>query len=233
MEALWQTAAHTIASNPWVTILLLVAGSLLLFHDLLTPLTWGVTGTLGVLCLGAVFAANLTDHSGGWIGVILLLLGLTLLLIETHLLPGNGVPAMFGLMLLFAGMFIALGGNKNAAFALSVSTVLTIVSLVAFFTYLPKSPVWKKLGQEMRQHNEAGYAASESKMYLLGREGVTLSALRPSGYAEIAGSRVDVVTEGEFLEAGTRIVVSHVEGARVVVDDAQVKVPRHDSAATA
>lgn len=231
MEGFWLAAAHTIASNPWITILLLVAGSLLLFHDLLTPLTWGVTGTLGVLCMGTVFAANITDHSSGWIGVVLVLLGLTLLLVETHLLPGQGIAAMFGLMLLFAGMFVALGGNKNAAFALSVSTVLTLVSLVAFFTYLPKSPVWKKLGQEMRQHSEPGYAASESRMYLLGQEGVALSVLRPSGIAEIGGVRVEVVTEGEFLEPGARIVVSHVEGSRVVVDDVSLNLPRQGNVA--
>ncbi len=217
---LWSHAARFIATNPWITILLLVAGSLLLFHDLLTPLTWGVTGSLGVLALGAVFAAHLTTHTDGWIGVVLLLAGLTLLLIETHLLPGHGLAAVIGLVLLFAGMFWALGGNKNAAFALTVSAVLTMVSLVAFFTYLPKSPVWKKLGQEMRQRTELGYVAADSRMFLLGKRGVTESVLRPSGIAQIEGIRVDVVTEGDFLESGTAIVVTRVEGNRVVVDDA-------------
>lgn len=216
----WESAAQLVATNPWVTILLLVAGSLLLFHDLLTPLTWGVTGTLGVLCLGSVIASHLSTHTTGWIGVVLLLVGLTLLLIETHLLPGHGVAAVFGLMLLFAGIFWSLGGTANAAFALSVSTVLTVVSMVAFFTYLPKSPVWKKLGQEMSQRAELGYVAADSRMFLLGKQGVTESVLRPAGIAQIEGMRVDVVTEGEFLEPGVTIVVTRVEGSRVVVDNA-------------
>jgi membrane-bound serine protease (ClpP class) len=172
-----------------------------------------------VLCLGSVFASHLTTHTTGWIGVVLLLAGLTLLLIETHLLPGHGIAAVFGLMLLFAGMFWALGGSKNAAFALSVSTVLTVMSLAAFFTYLPKSPVWKRLGQEMRQRSEFGYVSADSRMFLLGKKGVTQSVLRPSGIAEIEGIRVDVVTEGEFLEPGVPVVVTRVEGSRVVVDD--------------
>ncbi|MGC4045892.1 MAG: NfeD family protein [Armatimonas sp.] len=217
----WESAAQLVATNPWVTILLLVAGSLLLFHDLLTPLTWGVTGTLGVLCLGAVVASHLHTHTSGWIGVVLLLAGLTLLLVETHLLPGHGVAAVFGLILLFAGMFWALGGTANAAFALSISSVLTLISMVAFFTYLPKSPVWKKLGQEMRQRAELGYVTADSRMFLLGKQGVTESVLRPAGIAHIEGLRVDVVTEGEFLEPGIPIVVTRVEGNRVVVDEAQ------------
>jgi len=124
-------------------------------------------------------------------------------------------------MLLFAGMFWSLGGTANAAFALSVSTVLTVVSMVAFFTYLPKSPVWKKLGQEMSQRAELGYVTADSRMFLLGKQGVTESVLRPAGIAHIEGLRVDVVTEGEFLEPGVPIVVTRVEGSRVVVDMAQ------------
>lgn len=229
MEALWLQSAAVIVL-PWATIALLVAGCLLLFHDLLTPLTWGVTGTLGVLALGSVFAAHLTLHSGGWIGVILLLLGLALLLIETHLLPGHGLAAVFGLALLFAGMFLALGGNRNAAFSLSVSTILTVVSLVAFFIYLPKSPVWKQIGQEMRQRSEAGYVTSDSRMFLLGQEGHALTVLRPSGMASLAGMRVDVVTEGDFLDAGAPIVVTQVEGARVVVEKTETTARTDDAA---
>jgi membrane-bound serine protease (ClpP class) len=34
---------------------------------------------------------------------------------------------------------------------------------------------------------------------------------------EIDGKRIDVVTEGEFIEANMPIVVSRVEGIRVIV----------------
>lgn len=214
----WLTVAEYIAHHPWVTIALLVLGCLLLFHDLLTPLTWGVTGTLGVLFVGTVFAAQLTVGEAGWLGVILLLGGVALLLVETHLLPGHGLAAVFGLMLLFAGMFLALGGGEKAAFSLGVSTVLTFVTVVAFFAYLPKSPVWKKIGQEMRQHSETGYTSSDNRMYLLGQSGRTLTPLRPSGIAEIDGHRFDVVTEGDFLDPGVVVRVTQVEGFRVVVE---------------
>ena len=223
MEGFWLMAARYIVAHPWATVLLLVAGSLLLFHDLLTPLTWGVTGTLGILCLGTVFAANVSAHTGGWIGVVLILMGLTLLLVETHLLPGHGLAAVLGLILLFAGMFLALGGSRNSAFAFTVSSVLTLVSLTAFFTYLPKSAVWKRMGQEMRRRSDPAYAAPGAPLHLLGREGVTLTPLRPSGAAAIDGVRLSVVTEGEFLETGTRIVVAQIEGERIVVDDLRAR----------
>ncbi|MEX2486633.1 MAG: NfeD family protein [Nitriliruptoraceae bacterium] len=52
---------------------------------------------------------------------------------------------------------------------------------------------------------------------LTGAVGVALSDLRPAGVAEIDGERVDVVTEGEYLEAGERVEVVRDEGYRRIV----------------
>jgi membrane-bound serine protease (ClpP class) len=41
--------------------------------------------------------------------------------------------------------------------------------------------------------------------------------LRPTGIADIDGARVDVVSEGGFIEAGTPIEVTRAEGYRIVV----------------
>ena len=51
----------------------------------------------------------------------------------------------------------------------------------------------------------------------MGRHGVTETMLRPAGKASIGGKRIDVVTDGGFLEAGERIVVAEVDGPRIVV----------------
>ena len=48
-------------------------------------------------------------------------------------------------------------------------------------------------------------------------EGVAATDLRPSGTAVIGDERVDVVTEGPWIEEGTRVVVMHAEGYRFVV----------------
>jgi membrane-bound serine protease (ClpP class) len=44
--------------------------------------------------------------------------------------------------------------------------------------------------------------------------------LRPAGVATIGGRRVDVLTEGEFVNAGTPVRVTRVEGARIFVQPA-------------
>jgi len=52
---------------------------------------------------------------------------------------------------------------------------------------------------------------------LLGKQGVTLTALRPAGIAEINGNRIDVITDGEFLTSGVPVTVTEVQGLRVLV----------------
>lgn len=64
---------------------------------------------------------------------------------------------------------------------------------------------------------EAGFVATDDHAALLGQAGVAATTLRPGGFATIGGRRVDVVTLGEHLDAGTPVEVAAVEGNRVVV----------------
>ncbi len=80
------------------------------------------------------------------------------------------------------------------------------------------------LGQETSTGSDV-LAAGE----LVGSQGETETALRPAGVARFAGVSYDVVSNGDFLEAGARVVVADVSGNRIVVrlasvepDDSQV-----------
>lgn len=44
-----------------------------------------------------------------------------------------------------------------------------------------------------------------------------MTVLRPSGTAVINNERIDVVSEGGFIEQNSRITVIKVEGVRIVV----------------
>lgn len=68
------------------------------------------------------------------------------------------------------------------------------------------------------QHEHGhGYRHEHGHGRLTGTRGVALSDLRPAGVADLDGSRVDVVTEGEYIAAGEVIEVLHDEGYRRVV----------------
>ena len=48
---------------------------------------------------------------------------------------------------------------------------------------------------------------SEQRAKYLGKRGVAVTPLRPTGVAEIQGDRIEVVTEGDFISAGSEIKV--------------------------
>jgi len=56
---------------------------------------------------------------------------------------------------------------------------------------------------------------------LEGRIGTALTDLRPSGTVSIDGERIDVVTEGPWVEKGDTVVVLRAESYRHVVRKAE------------
>ena len=82
---------------------------------------------------------------------------------------------------------------------------------MTFFAYLPKSPIWKQFGRELQ-------GASAGSAVHVGERGFVATTLRPVGVAVISGQQVTVVTEGEFLEPGAKIIVTEVHADRIVVD---------------
>ena len=60
-------------------------------------------------------------------------------------------------------------------------------------------------------------SAPDNDLRWLGKKGRASSALRPAGIAEIEGERVDVVSDGEMIDAGQFVEVTRVDGNRIVV----------------
>jgi membrane-bound serine protease (ClpP class) len=93
----------------------------------------------------------------------------------------------------------------------------TAMALVAF-RYLPRLPMGRRLILESALPAQGGFAAPpEADRAWPGQRGIAATTLRPAGIARIAGARVDVVTDGEYVEAGEPIEVLRVDGNRIVV----------------
>ena len=142
----------------------------------------------------------------------LLSIGYVLLILELFV-PG-GILGVLGGVAIAYGCYLAFGlGTLWGISALGLSVVVTVV-LVAVFL---RSRAARRLvlgGEE-----QTSWKAQDTKLVdLVGKEGTTISPLRPAGLAEIDGARVDVVSDSEFLDAGVTVRVAEVEGNRVVVE---------------
>jgi membrane-bound serine protease (ClpP class) len=144
--------------------------------------------------------------------VTLILVGAVLLFLET-VLPGM-IAGTFGIISLAAGVVMAYVnfGAQTGNLVLLGVVVGLIVGTLLWMKYLPGS----RLARRFISERTVGEIGTE-KPELLHQVGVAYTTLRPSGTAVINGQRVDVVTEGPFLERGTPLKVVGIEGMRVVV----------------
>ena len=149
---------------------------------------------------------------GLWTIIGLLAVGYVLLLMELFV-PG-GILGVIGGIAIIIGCYQAFGmGIAWGAATVVLSVVVTVVGVNTFFR------TQAKRGLMLSDRRSATWKAPEASLAeLVGRRGVTVSVLRPSGVAEIDGRRIDVVADSEFLSAGVEIVVREVEGVRVVVE---------------
>ena len=83
--------------------------------------------------------------------------------------------------------------------------------------FLPRSRLFGRLTLTAANSATAGYTAGPDTAALVGRTGVALSSLRPSGTARFGHERLDVVAGGEFIEAGAPVEVVEAHGLRIVV----------------
>ena len=98
------------------------------------------------------------------------------------------------------------------------SLVFAVILGALFLKFLPKLPMGRKLVLSTALQTSEGYISGPISDYAwLGCTGHAHSPLRPSGIADIQGRRVDVVSDGEFIDAGEPIRVIQVDGNRIVV----------------
>jgi membrane-bound serine protease (ClpP class) len=153
-----------------------------------------------------------------WIAVLALLLGVIALVIEIFVLPGFGVAGLAGIILVGWGIFLMAVDVTQATMALVWALAATVVLIFAGVKLFNKLNLWKRLTLDTKQKNDQGYVAPrEGLAAYVGKTGVALTPLRPSGTAEISGERLDVVTEGDFISPGAAVQVVRVEGTRVLV----------------
>lgn len=148
--------------------------------------------------------------------VALIVIGLIFLFLEIFI-PG-GILGVAGLVLLSTGIFLTADSVlQGVAYVCAFLLVLGI--LVALSFRFPKTRrFWKRFSLYTKLSNDEGYVAPKKDLEeYVGSEGIALSPLRPAGVAEFQGTRLDVVTEGGFIEINSKVKVIAVEGTRVVV----------------
>jgi membrane-bound serine protease (ClpP class) len=220
----WAEAVVRFLTHPVLSSLLMTLGILGIVVELRTP-GFGLPGALGIASLALFFWGHWLVNLAGWEEVLLVALGVVLLALEMFVLPGFGIAGVLGITALVAGLGLSLVGAGAtwrtlgaAAGRVALSLALALVGAVVLVRFLPRLPVGRALVLGARMDADQGFvSAPATDAGWVGRQGVAASPLRPAGIADLEGQRVDVVSDGEFIDTGTPVRVARVDGNRVVV----------------
>jgi membrane-bound serine protease (ClpP class) len=220
----WAERLVRFLTHPVVSSLLLTIGMLGIIVELRIP-GFGVPGILGVTSLALFFWGHWLVQLAGWEELLLVGSGFVLLGLEVFITPGFGLLGALGLMALLGGLGLSLIGVGATWEVLVLATGRVVLSLLlalaaslALLRVLPRLPFGRRLVLETEMTAETGYASPPAgDRRWLGQRGTAASPLRPAGLAHLAGERVDVVSDGEFIEAGAPLEVIRVDGNRIVV----------------
>jgi membrane-bound serine protease (ClpP class) len=206
------------ATDPTVSGILLSLGFLGLLVEMQT--LHGIAGLIGISAFALFFGTHVYAGFSNGLVIGLAVLGVVGILFELHVVPGHGFAGILGAVALLAAIVLAFGTPFVfvAAQSLAIAIVMSVVLFALVARLVPQNAFMHRLALAADQGSD--YVASEDHRPLLGRSGFATSYLRPAGVAAIDGKRVDVLTEGEFVTAGTAIVVTRVEGARIFVKPA-------------
>ena len=227
-RATWSEALVRFLTHPLVSPLLLTLGFLGILFELKIP-GWGVSGTLGLVCLGLFFWGHYLVGLASWTEVIIFCLGIILLLLEIFVIPGFGITGISGIILILAGIFLSLVKHPfstpkaqltQAFYTLSFAIIITFVGIILAWKFLPHTGLWKRIILSSAETKKEGFQSAPSGEFYLGKTGRSLTPLRPSGRAVIEEKTLDVITEGEFIEKDREIRVIRVEGNKIIVKSA-------------
>lgn len=220
---------------PWL-LLFGIAGA---YMELKVP-GFGLPGFLSLMCFGLFFFGhNVAGYMAGFEAIGVFALGLILVLLELFVFPGILVFGLLGVFCIigsliysmvdplnlnwdgsvnFSQLGVLLGGPVMNVLIAFAGALVVALFLMRYMSSVPMIR-WMVLEEAQRDGpalNKPNGGTETSS--LVGFDGVAATDLKPSGSATINDRRVDVISSGVFISAGTSIVVTKHEGSRVVVE---------------
>jgi membrane-bound serine protease (ClpP class) len=232
-EVNWSEEMVRFLNSTAVSSLLMVIGTIAIYICFKTP-GFGAPELVAIVCFGILFLSKYMVGLATVADILLFVAGLGLIATEIFVWPGLGVLGFLGAICIVMSLVLAFQNFALPEHGMKYELELTalVYNLIRVFgsllmatflfmiivRFLPKTPFLKKLVLATQQSHAGGYVVvSAEQQGLVGTTGRTMSMLRPSGTAEIGGETYPVITDGEFIEPGTPIVVAEVSGNRIVV----------------
>ncbi len=205
---LWMT-------HPFVVAILLCIASIGIVFQLFQP-HFGFGGIISILALLIFYVIHMITGFATWQSIFILVFGIILLLLEL-ILPG-GIVGIIGFVAIIISLLSSGADTTHMAYAILTALIMAVLGMVIMMKFFGKKlNMLNKMVLKDSTDTEKGYISNKSRTDLLGLEAITTTPLRPSGTAMLGDERIDVVSEGGYIEAHKKVTIIKVEGVRIVV----------------
>jgi membrane-bound serine protease (ClpP class) len=210
-----------------ILIMIIIGG---LYFELQTP---GIGFPLGAAFLAAIlyFAPLYIEGIAQNWEILIFILGIILLAVEIFAIPGFGVAGIAGIILMVTGLTLAMIDNIvwefdgtgtepfiKSLFLVIFSAFIALVGSISLSRKLLDTSIFSHLVLSSTQNKEDGYSSFESKFNdLTGQTGIAATSLRPSGRVEISDEQYDAKSLVGFIEKGEKVKVVKFETGQVYV----------------
>ncbi|HEY4831774.1 MAG TPA: NfeD family protein, partial [Waddliaceae bacterium] len=232
----WKTQFLVLLASPMVSSLLFLGLVLGVYMEMSTPGV-GLPGSIALICLFLIILSSFALELANVLEFVLLFAGLLFVLVDVFFLPTFGMLGIVGVILFLIGLFgMMLPGIGSIDFEFNTKTfnaageafmqrlawlsgtlilALIIISVLARYI-MPTFGGFQRFvlsGHEQQSSN--GFIAGVDPHLLPkpGSKGVVFATLRPAGKVLIGGEIYDAVSDGDFIEKHTPIVVVKLDGS--------------------
>lgn len=228
------TAADRIISfltKPYVSgilIMIIIGG---IYFELQTPgigFPLAAAATAAMLYFAPLYIEGLAAN---W-EILIFIIGVILVLIELFAIPGFGVAGISGIVLIVTGLTLSMIDNigfdfsgvpmRGVVIAFFIVIIASFTSLVGSLYFTRKlfgsHTMFGDLALLSTQQSSEGFTSSSVHYTeMSGKSGKAFTMLRPAGKVEIENEVFDAVAESGFIEKGEDILVVNYENAQLIV----------------
>lgn len=240
LEPNWSEEMVRYLNSPSVVAILILGILLGIYVEINTP-GLGLPGLLALTCLTILVGSKFLIGMANWVEIAILAVGVILLLVEIFVIPGFGIAGFLGIVFILAGIFGLFIRNApdeipwpkdpiswevlaSNLFAVAVGFLAFVVLAFLFSRYMDRIPFLQTLilRKELAESVESPGAICPALLEV-GQVGKAVSILRPAGKARFDSQFADVVTRGEFIEAGIEVEIAEIRGNRIVVQRRKIQ----------
>jgi membrane-bound ClpP family serine protease len=231
----WLDRVAAFFREPIVNVFLIMIGIAGLILEFKMP-GLGFPAVIAGVCFVLFFWAHSFVGQFTMLAVLLFVLGLILIGLEVFVMPGIGVTGISGVVLLVGSLVLVTLDKmpESTADWYSLGTTLMtfvggiLAAVAVAFTlawYLPHIPYANRLilsapsAEDQPDSGGGAFGAQAAPAALLGAIGEAATALRPAGKARFGEDFLDVVSEGDFINPGSRVQIIEIESNRIVVKE--------------